>query len=126
MNNFCPKCYSESFTEKKELRKINVRGCSIEYKDIFNICNDCNFEFDSDNNPDVLKDVVYPLYRKYNRFMTPEQFVKLKMKFQVTNTILCQKLNLVGKELLSFEKGCLQTRKLDNILKDFFYDTGEH
>lgn len=40
--------------------------------------------------------------------MTPEQFTKLKRKFQITNALLCKKLNLASKELLSFEKGCLQ------------------
>jgi len=126
MNNFCPKCCSNSFTEKKEFRKINVRGCIIEYNDLFNICDDCNYEFDSENNPDLLKDTVYPLYRKYNNYMTPEQFIKLKRKFQITNSLLCKKLNLVSKELLSFEKGCLQTKKLDEVLKNFFYNIGEY
>lgn len=65
MNNFCPKCYSD-FLPRKKFRKINVRCCIIKYNDLFNICDNCNSELDLENNPDLLKDTFYPLYRKYN------------------------------------------------------------
>ena len=114
---FCPNCYSYEFKEIKENKSLKVRDEVIEYEDLFNVCLDCNEEFDSINNQDVLNDIVYPKFRKLKNMMSPEIFKYLKSKKMLSNVDIAKEINEPIESLELFERGCLQEEELDKKIK---------
>jgi hypothetical protein len=106
----------------KKNRSLKVRDDLIEYEDLFNICLDCNEEFDSINNPDVLNDIVYPKYRKLTKMMSPEIFKYLKSKKMLSNLDIAKEINEPVEALDLFENGCLQEGNLDKKLQHLLGD----
>lgn len=120
----CPNCHKSSYKEVKENGKIKVREDFIFYEDIFNKCLNCDYEFDSINNPDVLGDVVYPKYRKLKNMISPEKYKEFKEIYNLSNLEISELLNESVKYIKFFERGNLQELKFDQKLKDLFKAKG--
>ncbi len=117
-SEYCPFCEKETEVLLQEkLKCLEVRNTKIEYMDKFNKCSTCDNEFDSEENPDSLRDIVYPLYREKFGYIKPHQIVDFRIKLGITQKELSILLGWGLVTISRYENGALQDDAHDSALQ---------
>ncbi len=114
----CTSC--EEYRDYKvsvKLASLKVRGDIIEYKDEVAICNVCNSINDLNNDSDVLKDIVYPIYRDKHKFVSPEGMIEFRKSLGLTQKEMSILLGWGHVTLTRYENGALQDDAHDSAFQ---------
>lgn len=114
----CTNC--EDFREFKVHTKkssLKLRGEVIEYEDHLATCNVCGTDLDLEDGSDVLRDVVYPIYRAKHKFVTPEKMIEFRKARGLTQKEMSILLGWGHVTLTRYENGALQDDAHDSAFQ---------
>ncbi len=124
-NTLCPVCEDIKTVEVvSENSSIELRGELVTYQDHFYKCLTCGSKIDSDENPDVHRDYIYPKYRKIHKYVTPEEIRSFRKLTGLTQKEMSKFLGWGEVTLSRYENGALQDDAHDTSLRMFMSKGG--
>lgn len=118
MNISCPVCDATSGLElMREEKTITVRNEPIPVDMEYYRCGECGEEFRGLEQKDDPFERAYRLYRAKHGMVQPEYIRTFRRKYSLTQGELANLLGLGGATLSRYEKGALQDRTHDTLMR---------
>lgn len=117
MLNQCPACEKTTGMEIiHRLQDFEIKGEKVTIETSLYHCKECDSEFSAKELEDPFK-AAYDKYRQQKRMVQPEEIVKFRKKYGLTQKELSDLLGFGGITLSRYENGALQDQAHDHILR---------
>lgn len=117
---FCPKCTAFGKTEvRKKTETLKVLDRDITLDIDVRYCSTCDDEvLDKKMDSETLQ-LFYREYRKAENLLQPEEIKQIRENNHLSIAAFAELLGITEKEVIRFERGAIQDRRLDNLIRRF-------
>lgn len=96
---------------------ITVRGINIEFEEYYKIDYKTGKEI-FDREIEIKNDLrLYDIYKKKKGLLTSQEIKDIRKKHKMSQEEFAMFIGLNNDEIYKFENGCIQTDKIDNIIR---------
>jgi putative zinc finger/helix-turn-helix YgiT family protein len=119
IKEICPECEKRQLCQEIKEYTVNIKGKDITIPVNMRKCTVCGEVFVPLGSDGDIFDKAYRLYRKKHDMMQPEEIKELRKKYKLSQQGLADMLGIEVKYIQRYEKGSLQKKSHDELLKKF-------
>ena len=117
MRVYCPYCKKEVEYRIKKRELKEFRGIEVNTFENVAICNECNQDLYVNEIEDENNERIYQLYREKANIIKPEDIIKLREKYDISQRELTSILGFGKMTINRYERGGLPTKSQSDYIK---------